>query len=115
MCKLAKVWVFVVACLFSFAAQAQVAVISGQAINQTGQPLPSTQIRICSATSTGVPCNPTTPIFYDYGLTQRAPNPFTTDQYGNYTVYGGVLPAPNLYTVQYSPGPDPVTGNPVTW
>lgn len=115
MCKLAKVWVFVVACLFSFAAQAQVAVISGQTISQTGQPLPGTLLRVCSATSTGVPCNPTTPIFYDYGLTQQAPNPFTSDQYGNYTFYGGVLPAPNLYTVQYSPGPDPVTGNPVTW
>ena len=104
MCKLAKVWVFIAACLFSLAAQAQVAVISGQAIDQNGQPLANVQVRVCSVTSTGVPCTPPAAIFYDFGLTQQAPNPYTTDQYGNYTVYAGTLPAPNLYTVQYSPG-----------
>lgn len=101
--KLAKVCLFVVACLASLAAQAQVAVISGQVIDQTGQPLPYAQVRVCSVTSTGVPCNPTAPIFQDFGLTIPATNPWTTDQYGNYTVYAGTLPAPNLYTVQFSP------------
>lgn len=101
--KLAKLLFWAVACLSSFAAHAQVAVISGQAIDQNGQPLPNVQVRVCSVTSTGVPCTPTASIYQDFGLTVPAPNPTTTDQYGNYTVYAGTLPAPNLYTVQYSP------------
>lgn len=85
------------------AARGQVAVISGQAINQYGQPLPNAQVRVCSVTSTGVPCTPTASIFLDFGLTIPAANPYTSDQYGNYTVYAGALAAPNLYAVQLSP------------
>lgn len=101
--KMAKLCLFVVACLVSLAAKGQVAVISDQAIDQNGQPLPFAQVRVCSVTSTGVPCTPTAQIYQDFGLTIPAANPTTTDQYGNFTVYAGTLPAPNLYTVQYSP------------
>ena len=85
------------------AARGQVAVISSQVIDQNGQPLPFAQVRVCSVTSTGVPCTPTAAIFQDYGLTIPAANPTTADQYGNFTIYAGILPAPNLYTVQFSP------------
>jgi len=95
-------WLMVCLCCLP-AARAQVTVISGQTINQYGQPLPYTQVRVCSVTSTGVPCTPTAQIYQDYGLTIPAPNPTSADMYGNYTVYAGPLPAPNLYTVQYSP------------
>ena len=95
-------WLMVCLCCLP-AARAQVVVLSGQVISTQGQPLPYAQVRICSVTSTGVPCAPTASIYQDFGLTIPAPNPTTTDQYGNYTVYAGPLPAPNLYTVQFSP------------
>lgn len=97
---------FVMLCLVS---QAQVAVISGQAVDQYGQPMPSAQIRVCSVTSTGNPCTPTASLYYDYQLTQSAPNPVQADQYGNYLYYAPALAEPNLYEVQVSP----VAG--VTW
>lgn len=103
MSRMARVWLFVVACLLSLAGKAQVQVISSQTINQYGQPLPNGLIRVCSATSTGVPCTPTVPIYQDYGLTIPAANPWTADQYGNFTFYVPALPPPNLYVIQESP------------
>lgn len=88
------------------AATAQVAAISGQSINQYGQPLPFAQVRVCSATSTtdsSGNCTPTANIFLDFGLTIPAGNPYTADNFGNYVVYAGALAAPNLYTVQLFP------------
>lgn len=92
--------------LLAGAAIGQVAVISGQSIDQYGQPLPFASVRVCSATSTtdsSGNCTPTANIFLDFGLTIPAGNPYTSDQYGNYTVYAGALAAPNLYTVQLFP------------
>ena len=82
--------------------QVLVAPISGRALDQYGQPIPYAQIRVCSVTSTGVPCTPLASIFQDYGLTVAAANPYSADQYGNYTVYAGALPSPNLYVIQQS-------------
>jgi hypothetical protein len=87
-------------CLSGFG---QAAPISGQAIDQNGAPLPYAQVRVCSVTSTGTPCSPTATIYYDYNLTQVAPNPGSADQYGNYTFYAPALAAPNLYVIQLSP------------
>jgi hypothetical protein len=101
--KLAKLWLLVVACLVSLAAHSQVVAISQQVINQYGAPLPYAQVRVCSVTSTGVPCTPTAAIYQDFGLTIPSPNPLSADQYGNFTAFAPALPAPNLYTVQYSP------------
>ena len=84
-------------------AHAQVGVISSQAWSQFGQPVPFAQVRVCSATSVGTPCTPTVPIYLDYGLTIPASNPYTADQYGNYTLYVPAITAPNLYTVQLIP------------
>ncbi len=98
--KLAAALAVFFCCLSGFG---QAAPISGQAIDQTGAPLPFAQVRVCSVTSSGTPCNPTTLIYYDYNLQNVAPNPYTTDQYGNYTVYAPALAAPNLYVVQLSP------------
>lgn len=108
--------------LASVGARAQVAPISGQVISQFGQPLPGASVRVCSVTSTGTPCSTTTPpvtIYLDYGLTVPIGNPYTADQYGNYTFYVPALASPNLYVVELSVGggiiwsyvvPGPVTG-----
>jgi hypothetical protein len=109
MSKVARVWLALFACLFALAAEAQVAVISGQAIDQNGRPLPNALVRVCPVTSTGVPCTPLAAVFQDYGLSIPATNPWTTDQYGNYTLFVGSTAPPDLYTVQQSP----VSG--VTW
>ena len=85
------------------AAEAQVQAISGQAVSQTGQPVPFAKVRVCSITSTGATCTPTSPIFFDYTLSMQSPNPFTADQYGNYTFYVPPIASPNLYVVQFSP------------
>jgi hypothetical protein len=97
------VGIIILALLGSLPAWGQATAISWQSINQFGQPIPFAKVRICSVTSTGVPCTPTTPIFLDYAMTVLAANPYTTDQYGNFTVYGPQLPAPNLYVVQLAP------------
>lgn len=87
---------------------AQVAVISGQ-VNYNGFPVASAAIRVCSVTSTGTPCTPTTAIYQDYNLSIALPNPTAADQYGNFTVYVPALSSPNLYIVQVTPS----TG--ITW
>lgn len=95
---------FAAACM-SIAAAAQVTVISGQAVDQYGAPLPFAQVRVCNAaTSSGTPCTPTATIYTNYALSGApASNPYSADQYGNYTLYAGPLAAPNLYVVQLSP------------
>ena len=82
---------------------AQTGAISGQVIDQYGQPLPHAQVLVCSATSSGTPCTPTVPIYQDYNLTVPVSNPYTTDQYGNYALYVPALTFPNIYLVQVSP------------
>jgi hypothetical protein len=82
---------------------AQTGAISWQAIDQYGQPLPHAQVRVCSATSTGVPCNPTVPIFLDYNLTTPVSNPYAADAFGNFSFYVPALPFPNVYLIQLTP------------
>ena len=81
---------------------AQVAVISGQ-VNYNGFPVASAPIRVCSVTSTGTPCTPTTPIYEDYTLTTPMPDPTQADAYGNFTIYVPAIASPNLYIVQITP------------
>ena len=83
-------------------AQTPITVISSRAWDQYGQIVPFAQIRVCAATSGGIPCTPTVPIFRDYSLTQQIANPTAADQYGNYTIYVPQLAYPNLYVVQQS-------------
>ena len=88
--------------LLCAAALAQVAPISGRAFDQYGQPIAYAQIRVCSVTSTGIPCTPTVSLYLDYGLTQPTANPYSADQYANYLIYVGALAYPNLYVIQQS-------------
>lgn len=92
-------------------AEGQAAPISGQVVDQYGQPTPFASVRICSVTSTEGPngCTPTATIYQDYGLSTPVGNPYTTDQYGNYTVYVPAIAAPNLYIIEVSPA------NGITW
>jgi len=84
-------------------AQNSVPISNGVIVDQGGQPVPFATVRICSVTSTGNPCTPTVPIYLDAGLSIPTGNPIQADQYGNYTVYGGVLAFPNMYLVQIIP------------
>ena len=88
-------------CSWAFG-QVGVTPISGRAVDQYGQPIPYAQIRVCSVTSTGIPCTPTATIYQDYGMTQLVSNPYSADAYGNYLVYAGALAYPNLYVIQQS-------------
>ena len=83
-------------------AQPSTAPISGRAFDQYGQPIAFPQIRVCAASSTGVPCTPTIPIYQDYLQTIPVANPYYGDAFGNFTIYAGTLPFPNLYTIQVS-------------
>ena len=84
------------------AAVGQVVVISGQ-VNYQGSAVPYAPIRICAVTSTGTPCVPVSSIYYDYLLSNHAPNPTAADQYGNYTLYAPTIPAPGFYVAQVTP------------
>jgi hypothetical protein len=53
----------------------------------TGGPAPFALVRVCPYTALGVPCSPLALLYSDPGLTQSVPNPFTTDNYGNYSFY----------------------------
>lgn len=103
MSVLRKIPMILAVLLAAAVANAQVAVISGQAVDQYGVPIAFASVRICSVTSTGDPCTPTATIYLDYGLTNPIGNPAAADQYGNYTFYVGALAAPNLYVVQLFP------------
>jgi hypothetical protein len=101
---LLRIALAIAAAVYSVAAYGQAVPISSQALDQYGAPLPFAQVRVCNAaTSTGTPCLPTTPVFQDFNLSVPAANPYTADQYGNYTLYAPALAAPNLYVVQLSP------------
>lgn len=106
-----RLFAFLLTLVFAVALRAQtpVAPISGMAVNQFGQPIANAQIRVCEVTSTGQPCTPLATTYLDYGLTIPAANPYTADQYGNYTVYVGQGTPVNLYVVQVSTG----SGQPV--
>ena len=83
--------------------QPAVVPISGQVVNQFGQPLPFATVRICSVTSTGSPCTPVATTYLDYNSGTTTPQPYAADQFGNYLVYAQALSAPNLYEIQVFP------------
>lgn len=49
--------------------------------------VPFAQVTVCAAPSTGTPCTPATPIYYDEGLTQPVAQPLIADKNGNYSYY----------------------------
>ena len=63
-------------------AASQVTVFSGQ-VNYQGNSVPYAPIQVCAVTSTGTPCVPVSSLYYDYNLSNPAPNPTTADQEGN--------------------------------
>ena len=77
-------------------------VISGQ-VNYNGNAVPFAPIQVCKVTSTGTPCLPTAAIFYDYNLSIPAPNPTSSDQFGNYTYYAASISSPSFYEAQVTP------------
>lgn len=49
--------------------------------------VPFAQIFVCAAPSTGTPCSPATPIYYDEALTQQVQQPLIADKNGSYSYY----------------------------
>lgn len=82
-------------------ANAQGGAISGQVITSFGYPAAAVPVRVCSYTSTGNPCTPTTTIYSDPLLATPIGNPTATDAYGNYSVF---VPF-GYYIVQITPSP----------
>jgi hypothetical protein len=98
--------------------------IQGQVVSALGTPLPYAQVRVCPYTASGAPCSPLTSLWSDIPQTHSIPNPYTTDQTGNYSfvvatgqsyivqIYaGGLILASYLYTAGSSGGG---TGFPIT-
>ena len=77
-------------------------VISGQ-VNYEGNSVPYAPIQVCAVTATGTPCVPVSTLYYDYDLSNPAPNPTIADQWGNYTYYAPTLASPSFYEVQVTP------------
>jgi hypothetical protein len=76
--------------------------VYGQAYTTQGYPASNAPVRVCSITSTGIPCTPTVNIYSDIGLTNPPiSNPTTTDANGNYNFF---VAAPNNYTLQITAG-----------
>lgn len=74
--------------------------ISGQLLlPTTGKPAAYAPIRVCSYSGAGIPCSPLSAIYSDLQLTHQISNPFSTDQYGNYTFFV----TPGNYFVQSVP------------
>lgn len=103
MVRLVKACIILAIAAMALPMAAQTGAISSQCIDQFGQPEPHCQVRVCSVTSSGTPCNPTVPIFQDFNLSIPVSNPYAGDQYGNYSFYVPTLPFPNIYVVQLSP------------
>ena len=92
-----------------------VTAISGMAINQYGQPSPFASVRVCLVTTGGNPCDTTgVTLYYDYSQGIKAPNPYSADQYGNYSVYATGATTPNVYLVEVTPAP-PQSGGPFSY
>lgn len=73
--------------------------ITGQAIAPSGKPAAFAQVRVCPYVGGGgLPCNPLSSIYSDVALTQPVPNPYTSDQFGNFSVAA----ASGNYIVQVS-------------
>lgn len=81
-------FLFLAVLILTMPANAQTgAAISGQAITPGGTPASNAQIRICPYTATGTPCSPLASIYSDPGLTVSITQPYSADQYGNYTFW----------------------------
>jgi len=107
-----RLWLIVLAVALPTLGWAQAIPISGQVFNQYGNPVAGAQVYICSAAgSTGLPCSPVASIYQDYNLTIPAANPTQTDANGDFTVYAGALPFPNMYVVNAVPQ----SGTTYTW
>ena len=71
--------------------------INGQAIAPTGKPASYATVRVCPYSGGGgLPCSPLSSIYSDLALTQPVANPYTADQWGNFSVAA----ASSTYIVQ---------------
>lgn len=74
--------------------------IYGQVVSPAGYPVANALVRICPTTSTGTPCTPLAAnVYADPALMIPVANPYTTDSFGNYSVF---VAAGNYYIVQLS-------------
>lgn len=104
--QLSKIGLLSLVLVAAVGAWAQAGGIYGQVIQPppptgTGGPAAFATVRVCPSTGLGVPCSPTSNLFSDTALSVPVPNPFTTDQFGNYSFY--LLPG--YYLVQIGATP----------
>ena len=60
--------------------------LTGQVISPAGKPAAYATVRVCPYSGGGLPCSPLSSLYSDLALTQSIANPYTTDQYGNFSV-----------------------------
>lgn len=85
---------------FSASVYAQGGSIYGQVVSPAGYPVAFASVRICPTTSTGTPCTPLAAnLWSDPQMTQPVANPYTTDGFGNFSVF---VPPATYYIVQVS-------------
>jgi hypothetical protein len=71
--------------------------ITGQVISPAGTPAAYATVRVCPYSGGGgLPCSPLSSIYSDLALTQSVANPYTADQWGNFSVAA----ASSTYIVQ---------------
>src|SRR5580658_758455 len=92
---------FALSMVLPMAALAQGGSIHGQAVNSTGRPAAFATVRVCPYSGGGIPCNPLSNVYSDLALAHQVSNPYTTDQYGNYSFFVATSAA---YIVQVNVG-----------
>ncbi len=59
----------------------------GQVVQANGGVAAYATVLVCPYTATGTPCTPTALLYSDLALSNPIPNPYSTDQYGNFTFF----------------------------
>lgn len=104
---IAALWLL--AALSTNSAFGQGASIYGQVVDSTGRPVTFGLVRVCAYTGGGLPCSPLSSLFSDIQLTVPVPNPYTTDQVGNYSFFVTPTVSPGTaYILQITVAPGQV-------
>ena len=93
--------VLLIALLATATMKAQGVAIWGQVTSTAGKPVPYAQVRVCPSTGSGIPCSPTSSLYSNIALTSPISNPYTADQYGNFSVF---VASSSAYILQVSAG-----------
>lgn len=99
--KSASVLIWMLCLLLPSMVRAQGASIFGQAITSAGKPAAYATVRVCPYSGGGIPCSPLSSVYSDLALTQPVPNPYTSDNFGNFSIF---VSSQTTYIVQLNVG-----------